>query len=138
MLIWKPVMWVAKAMRARPFSSAVTSAPARERSEPMNTSLWSGSGRRGAFGGYWERRAPQVLVFDPQLGIRRTANALPAVLVDTLLRHPVRAMDAPRDVLSASRAHAPRQPEARALLGHPRLALRPVHHVWHAVAHLGR
>ena len=46
MLIWKPVMWVAKAMRARPFSSAVTSAPARERSEPMNTSLWSGSGSR--------------------------------------------------------------------------------------------
>src|SRR5438309_11594875 len=60
--------------------------------------------------------AVQVLVLDPQLGIRQTANALPAVLVDTLLRHPVRAMDAPRDVLSASRAHAPRQPEARALL----------------------
>ena len=46
MLIWNPVMWVAKAMRASRFCASVTSAPARVRSEPRKTSFCMSSGRR--------------------------------------------------------------------------------------------
>ncbi len=46
MLIWKPVMWVAKAIREARRSSADMSAGAREGSEPTKTSFWRLSGRR--------------------------------------------------------------------------------------------
>jgi hypothetical protein len=75
------------------------------------------------------------LILQPQIGVGQTANPPAAVVVETGRRHAIGAVDLPRHVLAAGRAHPVHQPELAALLRHPDRALGSVGDERHAVTH---
>src|SRR5215470_7040268 len=106
-------------------------ATSRPRTPPRFTTCFTVSTARSM--GWLGLHAVALLVLETELGIAQPVDALLAVFVEAGGGHAIGAVDLPRDVLSAGRAHAARQPEERPALAHPHLALGTVGDVGHPV-----
>ncbi len=84
---------------------------------------------------HFRLHAVALLVLEAQMRVGEPAHPAAPVVVEPGGRHAVGAVDLPRHVLAARRAHAVHQPELRALPRDPDRALGPVGDIGHALSH---